>query len=69
MARQHTHVPPLFRREIKRTYEHDKTAKVADIAKDFGVSKSYPSTLAKRDGVPMRRPRQQVTKHEKDEPQ
>ncbi len=61
-------IPPLFRSEIKRAYEHDKTAKVADIAKDFGVGKSYPSALAKRDGLQMRRPRQQLTKHEKDEP-
>ena len=61
-------IPPLYRSEIKRAYEHDKTAKVAEIAKDFGVGKNYPSELAKRDGLQMRRPRQQVTKHEKDEP-
>ena len=64
MPRPHHHVPPLFRSEIKRAYEQDKSAKVADIAKDFGVGKNYPSALAKRDGLQMRRPR----KHEKDEP-
>lgn len=68
MSRQHRHVPPLFRSEIKRAYEHEKNVTVAEIAKDFGVGKSYPSALAKREGLPMRRPRQQVTKHEKDEP-
>ena len=68
MSRQHRHVPPLFRSEIKRAYERDKTAKVADIAEDFGVSKGYPSALAKREGLAMRRPRPQPTKHEKDEP-
>ncbi|MDO8533520.1 MAG: hypothetical protein Q7S17_02100 [Xanthobacteraceae bacterium] len=56
MPRQHRHVPPLFRSEIKRAYG-DKTAKVADIAEDFGVSKSYPSALAKREGLAMRRPK------------
>lgn len=67
MPRQHRHVPSLFRSEIKRAYARgDGTA---ETAKDFGVSKSYPSKLAKRDGLQMRRPRKQVTKHEKDEAQ
>ena len=58
-------IPPLYRSEIKRAYEHDKTAKVADIAKDFGVGKSYPSALAKREGLQMRRPRHKAIDQEK----
>jgi len=50
-------VPPVIRNEILRAY--DRGDKTIDTARDLGVSKGYPSKLAKHEGRALRRPRKQ----------
>lgn len=53
-------IPPVIRNEIARAYRRGD--KVADTGRDFGVDPSYPTKLAKREGVPLRRGK--AAKHE-----
>ena len=62
MARQHRHVPPLFKSQIAAAYKRGDP--VAPIAKDFGVSGGYPSKLARKEGLEMRRPRKSANHDE-----
>lgn len=55
-------IPPVIKNEILRAYERGD--KVVETAGDLGVSKGYPSALAKREGKALRRPR--PLKHEKE---